>query len=181
LRWGTSRTEVVSELCLGIKIMDSFLRDILEDYLSGTLSRARKAQLESHLARHPAATEELEAFRRTSALLTELRAPEDLPGPEPGFYARILQRIDQHQEEPFWAFFLQPLFVRRLAFGSLMWLALVGAYVVSFSNTSPDTSQQLAADVLTDQPITDYYRVRLGNNLERNRDSMLAVVMTSGD
>jgi hypothetical protein len=112
----------------------------------------------------------------------ELRAPEGEPqGPEPGFYARVLQCIDREQVEPFWTFFLQPMFVRRLAFGSLMWLALVGSYVVSFSNPSEEIGRRLAEAVLTDQPASDYYRVRLGNNLEQNRDSMLAVVVASGD
>jgi anti-sigma factor RsiW len=161
--------------------MDSFLRDILEDYLSGTLSRDRKAQLEAHLARHPKAAEQLEEFRQTSLMLSELRAPQDAPGLEVGFYARVLQCIEQQRAEPFWTFFLQPLFMRRLAFGSLMWLAVVGAYVVSFSNPSEEISQRLAQSVLTEQSVSDYYRVRLGNNLEQNRDSMLAVVMTSGD
>jgi anti-sigma factor RsiW len=161
--------------------MDSFLRDILEDYLSGNLSNSRKAQLESHLARHPEAAEQLEEFRRTSLLLSELRAPEDAPLPEAGFYARVLLCIDQQRDEPFWMFFLQPLFVRRLAFGSLMWLALVGSYVVSFSNPSQDVGRRLAEAVLTERTASDYYRVRLGNNLEQNRDSMLAVVMTSGE
>jgi anti-sigma factor RsiW len=162
--------------------MDAFLRDILEDYLSGNLSRTRKADLEAHLARHPEAAEQLELFRRTSSWLVELRAPEGEPqSPEPGFYARVLQRIDREQVEPFWAFFLQPMFVRRLAFGSLVWLALVGSYVVSFSNPSEELGRRLAEAVLTDQPASDYYRVRLGNNLEQNRDSMLAVVVTSGD
>jgi anti-sigma factor RsiW len=161
--------------------MDSFLRDILEDYLSGTLTRARRAQLEAHLARHPNAAEQLEEFRRTSRMLAELRAPENAPGPEAGFYARVLQCIEQQRAEPFWVFFLQPLFLRRLAFGSLMWLALVGGYVVSFSNPSEEIGHRLAESVLTEQSVSDYYRVRLGNNLEQNRDSMLAVVMTSGD
>ncbi len=162
--------------------MDAFLRDILEDYLSGTLSRTRKAGLEAHLAKHPEAAEQLEQFRNTSLMLAELRAPEGEPvGPEPGFYARVLQRIDQQQEEPFWAFFLQPLFVRRLAFGSLMWLALVGSYVISFSNPSEEAGRRLAGSVLTEQSVADYYRVRLGNNLEQNRESMLAVVMTAGE
>jgi anti-sigma factor RsiW len=162
--------------------MESFLRDILEDYLSGNLSRARKAQLESFLARHPEATEELEEFRRTSLLLAELRAPEgEMEGPEAGFYARVMQAIDQQRQEPFWMFFLQPVFVRRLAFGSLMWLALVGGYVASFGSPSAEISRRLAEAVLTDQPASDYYRVRLGNDLKQNRDSMLAVVMTSED
>src|SRR5262249_14342833 len=114
--------------------MDSFLRDILEDYLSGNLSNARKQELESYLASHPEATEEFEQFGEISVMLTELRAPEDAPpGPSGDFYAQVLKKIEVMQEdEPFWAFFLQPLFVRRLAFGSLMWLALIGAYVVSF-------------------------------------------------
>ena len=158
--------------------MDSFLRDILEDYLSGNLSRARKAQLEAHLARHSEAAERLEEFRRTSLLLAELRAPKDAE-PEAGVYARVLQCIERQRDEPFWMFFLQPVFVRRLAFGSLMWLALVGSYVVSFSNPSEEIGRRLAEAVLTEQPASDYYRVRLGNNLEQNRDSMLAVVMTS--
>lgn len=162
--------------------MDSFLRDILEDYLSGNLSRPQKARLEAHLAEHPEAAEQLEDLRWTSRLVGELRAPEDAPvGPEPGFYARVMQRLDEQHEEPFWAFLLQPVFMRRLAFGSLMWLALVGGYVVTFGDAEQD-ARRMAEAVLTEQPSSDYYRVRLGNDLEQNRDSMLAsVVLTAGE
>jgi anti-sigma factor RsiW len=162
--------------------MEPFLRDILEEYLAGHLTPSQKAQVEDYLVKHPAEVEELEQFQQISFLLAELRLPQGKPvEPEAGFYARVLQCIDAQREEPFWMFFLRPVFVRRLAFASLMWLAAVGAYVVSFNDFSGDANRRMAEAVLTDRLATDYYRVRLGTDLQQNRDSMLAVVMTSED
>jgi anti-sigma factor RsiW len=162
--------------------MDSLVRELLEEYLAGTLRGARKTQLETHLAKNPKAAVELEQYEQASALLAALRLPEDeLVAPEPGFYARVMQCVEQQRESPFWMLFLEPLFIRRLAFASLMWFALMGTYVASFEAPSGDANARIAESMLVSQPPSEYYRVRFGTNLEQNRNSMLAVVMTSGD
>ncbi len=154
--------------------MREFVRDQLEDYLSGTLPSAEQAKIEAYLKENPAQAEELGLFKESAELLKDLRLPEDeILEPEPAFYARVLQQIESEREIPFWAVFLQPAFGRRLAFGSLMWLALLGGYIVTFGGPAEEATQHIAQRLLTEPPSADY-GLRLSADLERNRGSMLA-------
>jgi hypothetical protein len=51
----------------------------------------------------------------------------------PGFYQRLSERIESHQPKPFFGnlFLLDPAFLRRVVFASLMLLAVLGSYLVS--------------------------------------------------
>ena len=154
--------------------MREFVRDQLEDYLSGTLPSAEQAKIEAYLKENPAEAEELALFKESAELLKDLRLPEDeILEPEPAFYARVLQQIESEREIPFWAVFLQPAFGRRLAFGSLMWLALLGGYIVTFGGPAEEATQHIAQRLLTEPPSADY-ELRLSPDLERNRNHMLA-------
>lgn len=159
--------------------MNRFVRDNLEDYLAGTLGGARKEQWDAYLAGNPKAREEMASYEEGAHLLHELRLPETADAePAPGFYARVMTRIEEERRTPFWMVFLQPSFVRQLGFASLMWLTLLGAYTVAFENT--EVNRHVAESYLTEEPTAEY-SVRLGTNLDQNRNSMLAVLMTSGD
>ena len=73
--------------------------------------------------------------REAAALLSELRAPEEdsmSAQPAPGFYARVMGRVEEERSVPFWEALIEPLFVKRLAFACLMWFFLLGAYVTVF-------------------------------------------------
>ena len=59
-------------------------------------------------------------------LLAELKVPEEIY-PAPGFYARVMDRIEARQSKSIWAVFLQPLFGRRLAVVSGVLMLLLGA------------------------------------------------------
>ena len=157
--------------------MKDFVRDQLEDYLSGALHSQGQAKLEAFLRENPAEVEELTLFEESAELLKELRLPEDeILEPEPTFYARVMQQVESEREIPFWAVFLQPAFGRRLAFGSLMWLALLGGYVVTFGGPAEDATQHIAERLLTEPPSANY-ELRLSADLHRNRNLMLAGMM----
>ena len=51
--------------------------------------------------------------------------------PFPGFYARVLDRIEQMRPAPFWAAFLEPVFGRRLAVASAVLAVLMGIALVT--------------------------------------------------
>jgi len=59
-------------------------------------------------------------------LLAELKAPEDV-GPAPGFYARVMDRIESQRSNSIWSVFLEPIFGRRLALVSGLLMLLLGA------------------------------------------------------
>ena len=156
--------------------MNEILRENLEALLSGDLTETERIRLEQHLKNSAADREEYEAFRETALLLRDLR-PQDGEEwePAPGFYARVSQRIDRERTVPFWQVFLEPVVARRLAFAGLMWLLLLGTYTVAYNGVALESNPHTIEAMLMSRPSN--YNVRLGADLERNRNSMLAVVM----
>jgi hypothetical protein len=63
-------------------------------------------------------------------LLNTLRAPEEID-PAPGFYARVLQRIEERAKESMWAAFITSPFAKRLTYASLTIAVMLGTYVVT--------------------------------------------------
>ena len=59
-------------------------------------------------------------------LLAELKAPEEVC-PRPGFYARVMDRIDSQSGKSIWSAFLEPLFGRRLVVASGVLMLVLGA------------------------------------------------------
>lgn len=160
--------------------MDSFLQERLEVYLAGRLSEQDLAEFERRLAADSAADEEMTAFRATADLFAEFKVDtsEDME-PAPGFYYRVMERVEAEQGESVWSLFLQPFVVRRFAFAALMWLLMLGSVAVLHDDTTSQ-SVQLADSILKQQPPEQIY-VRLGPDLQQNRDSMLAVLIASAD
>jgi predicted anti-sigma-YlaC factor YlaD len=110
--------------------MHQTIQDGLEEYLAGTASEADRLLIEAHLTKCAECRVEVEGMMETSSLFDSLRSPEP-PIPAPGFYARVTEVIEQQQASSFWASWLEPAFGRRLAFGSLMALAMLGTMLVS--------------------------------------------------
>ena len=160
--------------------MDEFVKENLEAYLEGGLSGRDLERFEARLVEDPAALEVVEAFQRSSQLFAAFRLDEPM-SPSPGFYARVDQAIQAEKTTPFSMVFFQPFMLRRLVFASLMWLFALGTISV-LTDDSTRHSHDLAEMVLHEQPETEQYlNVRLGPNLEQNRDSMLSVVMASAE
>jgi len=151
--------------------MTPFMQEHLEEYLSGELSEADLERFEREASEDPAAAEAIAAFSDTRELFDAVRAPEGVE-PAPGFYSRLSARIDEERQTPFWAAFLQPFFVRRVAFAALMWMFLLGSAALLTDDTT-ERSMQLADTILEQQPPTDNFYVRMGSDLERNRNTML--------
>jgi hypothetical protein len=63
-------------------------------------------------------------------LLTTLRASEDME-PSRGFYARVVQRIEECTKESIWGAFMYPPFAKRLVYVSVTIAVMLGTYVVT--------------------------------------------------
>ena len=160
--------------------MDPYLKDRLEEYLAGDLAGDELTRFEAKLEQAPEAADLLLRFGETSSLFQAIRADADeTPALDPAFYARVNQQIEEEKEIPFWAVFTQPFMLKRLAFASLMWLFALGSLTL-LSDQSTARSTQLADMILSDQPPVEHYYVRMGPNLEQNRESMLAVMIAGG-
>ncbi len=77
---------------------------------------------------------------RLEDLLATLRAEEVEPAP--GFYARVLQRIEERESESLWSFFVDSPFSKRLALASLTITLALGSYVVSAERHEASTMSQ---------------------------------------
>ena len=160
--------------------MDRFLKDRLEEYLSGELAGNELAEFEARLGRDETSAAELALFAENRQLFDSIRvSSSEMIAPSPGFYARVNQVIESEKETPFWEVFLQPFMVRRLAFAALMWMMVLGSAVV-FTDQTTRANTELADLILSEQPPANYH-VRMGPDIEQNRASMLALMMTPGE
>lgn len=80
-------------------------------------------------------------------LLASLRSPGTLDGgdlaPRPGFYGRLVSRIEADQKRSIWSVFLEPVFGTRLALASAGLMALLAVVLLSTpSQTADEMAQQ---------------------------------------
>src|SRR2546428_7076909 len=113
--------------------MHQAIQDGLEEYLAGNVSSQDRSRIEAHLAACAECHAEVEAMREMSNLFQSLRSNDD-PVPEPGFYARLSERIELSESSSIWAAFLQPVFGRQIAFASLLLLATLGTLMMINEN-----------------------------------------------
>jgi anti-sigma factor RsiW len=130
--------------------MHQTIQNGLEEYLAGTASDSDRLLIEAHLDTCAECRMEVEAMMEMSSLFDSLRSPEP-PIPAPGFYARVSQVIEQQQSTSFWSSWLEPAFGRRLAFGSLLALVMLGTVLVSsesedFALNGPSPEMILAVE-----------------------------------
>lgn len=120
--------------------MHGFIRDQLEDLLTAEPSAARlprgKANhdingVAKHLESCAECSSEFEPIQAQAALLRSLRPPDQEVEPAAGFYARVMQRIEECTKDSIWSVFIYSPFGKRLAYASLAIAALLSTYVVS--------------------------------------------------
>jgi hypothetical protein len=111
-------------------MMHRIIRDHLEEVLSGPGSAPE------HLAGCEECREEIAAMREQAAVLRQCRAESELE-PRPGFYARVMDRIEAQTPLSVWTLFFDSMFGRRIALASLALALLIGVYVIS-SEQMPD-------------------------------------------
>jgi hypothetical protein len=100
------------------------VRDELEQVLEGEADPS------------PEYREEIEAMREQAAWIRGLRAPEDSE-PKPGFYARVMERIEAQGPVSIWSLFFDSQFARRLAVASMTVALGLGVYLVSVERAAP--------------------------------------------
>ncbi|MBI5085755.1 MAG: hypothetical protein HZB13_14295 [Acidobacteria bacterium] len=104
------------------------MKDGLEDHLSALATHASGA-LSEHLESCPECRAAVSGMKSQAELFHSLRAPEQLD-PAPGFYARIMERIEaQTASYSLWTIFLEPVFAKRLVFACLALFVLMGSAV----------------------------------------------------
>jgi hypothetical protein len=117
------------------------IRENLEDFLTGS-SRQMPQEFQAHLEACDECANELRLLQTHSAMLRSLQCDADIEA-RPGFYARVMERIEARGPLSIWAQLLEPGFGRRLAFASATLVVLLGTYLVT---TEPGENNSLASN-----------------------------------
>jgi hypothetical protein len=110
--------------------MHGSIRDRLEDLLAGRPSVAGNREVTEHFDSCPNCLSEFSELKAQSGLLKTLRAAEEIE-PAPGFYARVMQRIEERAKDSIWAPLIYSRFAMRFAYASLTVALALGSYVVA--------------------------------------------------
>lgn len=151
--------------------MHRLIKERLEEYLRhGPVQRCPE-EFEAHLERCDECRSQVNAFREHSSLLKSLRAQDAAPAP--GFYARVMERIEAQQQVSIWSVFLDPTFGRRLVVGSVATLVLLGSFLVLAEADS-------AAPAATAESImaVEDHPPGLGQDPQRDRETILVTLAT---
>ena len=115
------------------------IRDRLEDLLAaapsnaqsqGADARSQSQDVGQHLSSCAECSTELATMKAQSTFLQSLRVPEGAVEPAPGFYARVIQRIEERTKDSIWSVFLYSPFGRRVGFASLALAGILSGYVI---------------------------------------------------
>ncbi len=111
------------------------IRDHLEAYLRNSSDATIPREFSAHLAACSSCAEQLRAVTGHSQ---QLRAFHDISQvdssqvePQVGFYARVLNRIEEQKPDSFWSVFLGPVLGGRLAYSCAALVLLLGTYLVT--------------------------------------------------
>jgi hypothetical protein len=125
------------------------IRDNLEDYLRRPAGDIPQ-EFGAHLEACGECAGELQQIETQARMLRSLKAAQEVE-PRAGFYARVMERIEEQAQSSIWSVLLQPRIGRRLAVASAVLALLLAGYLVS---TEPGDQQMASAPrvVLTDTP-----------------------------
>jgi hypothetical protein len=117
---------------------------LIQDHLEEVLAESNpngSGPAAPHLAECAECRDEVSALRHHAAMLRLLRAPvsanDDTLAPRPGFYARVMERIEAQRPIDIWQLFSDSAFGRRLAVASVALVLVFSLYLVSSERFAP--------------------------------------------
>lgn len=143
--------------------MHGSIRSNLESLLDGRVSAAKA---DGHLASCDACVEALAAMRAQNNLLRSLKPTEEVE-PVAGFYARVMQRIEERAKDSIWAVFVYSPVGKRFALGSLSLALVLGSYVLA----QEKLDGHLTSDVTVAQQV--HYDAPMDGDQAQQRDAVL--------
>jgi hypothetical protein len=166
------------------------IRDHIEDVLAGSqpVSRDTLKHAREHLTQCDECRTELQGMQEQTALIRELRAPADFATDlRPGFYARVMERIEAEGPISIWNLFIESAFGRRIAVASLALALLIGVYLVTSERSADDSLIALEAQQANteqtfvageDAPAREITRVDESPTDQSSEDAVLANLVT---
>jgi hypothetical protein len=111
-------------------MMHRIIRDHLEEVLAGP-GIASEHPAGQHLLECEECRAEVTAMRDHAGMLRQWRPADADMELRPGFYARVLDRIEAQVPSSVFTLFFDSVFARRIAMASLALALLLGVYVIS--------------------------------------------------
>lgn len=147
-------------------------RDGLEEFLTGEPRRGGLRDFEAHLGACGECRETVRAMQEQARLFEVLRPPEGIE-PGPGFYSRVLARIDAQRVPSLWALFLQPAFGRRFVAVAALLVVLLGGYLAALESQAVE-SPALPEVMIAVEP----HSQEMGLDPQRDRAATLVTLST---
>ena len=109
---------------------------LIQDHLEEVLAESNPDgpdPVAEHLAQCGECREEVSILRAHAAMLRTLRPPKTASelAPRPGFYARVMERIEAQRPIDIWQLFFDSTFGRRIAMFSMVLALIFSLYLVS--------------------------------------------------
>jgi anti-sigma factor RsiW len=155
--------------------MHGLIKDGLEDYLRGVPGRKLPLEFEEHLRSCEECREEVSWMQEQSRLLRGLAPGRDVEA-SPGFYARVMERIEAQQGSSIWSALLEPVFGRVLAVASLALVCVFAGYLAI--NEARIAEQAAAFPSEGAVLMVGEHPQGLGQDRQRDRDTMLVTLAT---
>ena len=115
--------------------MYRLIQNHLEEVLAESNCSCNDA-VRMHLEECEECRSQVAVMQEHAALLRTLRSPEYAPEQRPGFYARVMERIEAQTPESIWSLFFDSPFGRRVAVASMAVALCLGAYLFSSEQLS---------------------------------------------
>ena len=106
---------------------------LIQDHLEEVLAGSNPDSVTEHLAQCEECREEVSILHDHAAMFHTLRPPKsaDELTPRPGFYARVMERIEAQRPIDIWQLFSDSAFSRRVAVFSMALALIFSLYLVS--------------------------------------------------
>jgi hypothetical protein len=152
--------------------MHRLIQDHLEEVLTEGLGPEHPAG--KHLAECEECRSEVALMREHSEVLRQWQSAE--VDPHPGFYARVMERIEAQGPVSIWNLFFDSAFGRRIAVASLALALLLGGYMVG-TERMPDQKTVASNDTMLNVPdLNDSSADRPGTMLASGLDQDAVLV-----
>jgi predicted anti-sigma-YlaC factor YlaD len=145
------------------------LKEQLEDYLQGRAA----PEVHEHLANCTSCKRTVDEMLRQSSLLRALKNSREVD-PPPGFYARVMSRIETQARPSIWNIFGESLFAKRLTYASLTLLVLMGTYIVSDHTEQQPLTTSAPEVIMAD----DQKASTVGTDPQKDREAVLVNLAT---
>jgi anti-sigma factor RsiW len=151
------------------------LRTHLEEILQGRGVSAVRDAVQAHLESCTPCATELSELRDSAKILRVLRQSE-APELRAGFYARVMQRVEAQGKPSFWYLLLDPVFGRRLVYGTCAAFLLMASFLLATSSEQPELARTPVQIMVQPSTVAETPRPEFGDDIQRDREHFLVTL-----